>query len=230
MFTTKSLSSFPAPTFGSLTPNEGTPGYKITISGSNFGATQGLGAVYFGSTQAGIASWSDSSISAYVPNGLSSGTITVSVSGTSGASAGGSSFTVQGLGTPLSRTGWTATASDVSPYGDVPGNMLDGSIDTRYSSGTGQYNGLWIQVDMGQAQTFDKLMLDSGSSIGDYAQSADVYVSIDGTTWTKLSSIVADGQQVQLAAFATQTARYIKVVNTGTSGSWWSIAELNAYN
>jgi hypothetical protein len=55
-------------------------------------------------------------------------------------------------------------------------------------------------------------------------------VSADGSSWTKVSSIVADGQQIQLASFPTQTARYIKVISTGSSGNWWSIAEFNAYN
>jgi O-glycosyl hydrolase len=231
MFTTKALSSYPAPAFGSLTPAQGIPGYKFTITGSHFGATQGLGTVYFGSTQARIDSWSDTSISAYVPDGLPTGTYAVSVNGAGGQAAGGSTFTVNGLGTALSRSGWTPTASDISPYPtDVLANMLDGDTDTRYSSGKAQYSGMWIQVDMGQAQTFDKVVLDSGSSTGDYARSADVYVSSDGTNWTKVSSIVSDGQQIQLASFPTQTARYVKVVNTGSVGNWWSIAEFNAYN
>jgi O-glycosyl hydrolase len=231
MFTTKSLSSYPTPAFGSLTPTSGIPGYEFTITGTHFGATQGLGTVYFGSNQAKIGSWSDTSISAYVPSGLPSGTYTVSVNGAGGQSAGGSTFTVNGLGTALSRTGWTPSASNISPYPtDVLTNMLDGDTDTRYSSGTAQTSGMWVQVDMGQAQTFDKVVLDSGDSTGDYARSTDVYVSSDGTTFTKVASIVSDGQQIQLASFAAQTARYIKVVNTGSSGNWWSIAEFNAYN
>ena len=113
--------------------------------------------------------------------------------------------------------------------GDVPGNMLDGNSNTRYSSGTGQYDGLWFPVDMGQTQTFDKIVLDSGSSIGDYARSADVYVSTDGTDWTKVSSVVRRSTS-PTGSFPTQTARYIKVVNTGNAGSWWSVAEFNVYN
>jgi hypothetical protein len=133
------------------------------------------------------------------------------------------------LASALPRTGWVATASDASSS-DAPGNMLDGDSGTRYSSGTGQYNGLWMQVDMGQTQTFGKIVLDAGSSTGDYARSVDVYVSADGTDWTKVSS-VTDGQRVQLVSFPTQTARYIKVVNTGDFASnWWSIAEFNVYN
>ncbi|MFC5467297.1 discoidin domain-containing protein [Cohnella suwonensis] len=230
MFTTKDSSGLPTPVFSSLTPNEGLAGSMVTINGSNFGSIQGFGTVNFGSIPAIIGSWSDSSITAYVPNGLPSGPVAVSVNGSSGEYAGGSSFNVRILPPALSKTGWTVTATDVSPYGDVPGNMLDGDINSRYSSGTGQYNGLSFTVDMEQTQTFNKIMLDSGSSNGDYARSADVYVSADGIDWTKVSSIVSDGQLIQLAGFATQTARYIKVVNTGSAGNWWSIAEFNVYN
>jgi len=142
--------------------------------------------------------------------------------------AGGSATPV--YGTPLSRTGWTPTASNTSPWlNDALANMLDGDFSTRYSSGAGQAPGQWVEVDMGQAQTFDTVALDSGGSTGDYARSADFYVSSDGTNWTKVASI-ASGQPVEVVTFATQTARYIKVVNTGTAGNWWSIAEFNVYD
>lgn len=227
MFTTTNTSSLRQPALGSLTPNTGMAGQTITINGSNFGNVQGLGTVDFGSNPGSIRSWSDSSIGVMVPNGLQSGTVTVSVYGSNGLFAGNASFTVNNP-PALPRTGWVAAASDVSPYGDVPGKMLDGNLNTRYSSGTGQHNGLWITVDMGQPQTFDELAMDSGTSAGDYARSADVYVSTDGTNWTKVSSIVGNGP-LEIAAFPVQTARYIKVVNTGSSGSWWSIAEFNVY-
>jgi hypothetical protein len=187
--------------------------------------------VYFGTVHAKIDTWSETSISAYVPDGLPSGKYDVSVIGAGGELAGGAPFTVTGLGTSLDREGWTATASDVSPWPtDVVEHMLDGDTDSRYSSGTGQQNGMWIQVDMAKPQTFNRVVLDSGSSTGDYARSADVYVSSDGTSWTKVASVAASGQQIELASFATQTARYLKVVNTGSSGNWWSIAELGVYN
>ena len=231
MFTTQSLSSFPTPTFGTMTPTRGIPGYKFKITGSHFGDTQGLGTVYFGSVHAKIDSWSDTTISAYVPDGLASGTYDVSVIGAGSEPAGGAPFTVTGLGTPLDRRGWTATASDVSPWPtDVLDHLLDGDTDSRYSSGTGQHSGMWLQVDMQQQQTFNRVVLDSGSSIGDYAKSADVYVSSDGSNWTKVASVLATGQQIELASFSTQTARYLKVVNTGTSGNWWSVAELSVYD
>ncbi|MER6572338.1 IPT/TIG domain-containing protein [Streptomyces sp. NPDC001093] len=111
----------------SLTPKQGIPRCRFTISGSGFGDAQGLGTVRFGSAYAEIESWSDTSINAYVPNGLSLGTFKVSVNDASGADAGGSSFDVDvvDLGTALPRTGWTPTASNASA-GDAPGNMLTG--------------------------------------------------------------------------------------------------------
>ena len=72
------------------------PRSKFTIRGSGFGDAQGLGTVYFGSSYAEIDTWSDTSISAYVPKGLPAGKVTVSVKGTSGADAGGSQYNPYG--------------------------------------------------------------------------------------------------------------------------------------
>jgi hypothetical protein len=230
MFTTSSLSGFAAPVFSSMTPVSGLPGYLVTISGTHFGATQGLGTVTVGSIPAGISSWSDTSIAAYVPQGVPAGANAVSVNGgNNGAYAGGSSFNATNLGTKLSRTGWVASASVTDIYGDVAANMLDGDRNSRWSSGAGESRTMWVQVDLGSNKTFNKVVLDSGSSPTDYARGADVYVSTNGSTFTKVGSVTVDGQPVQLATFATQTARYIQIKSTSTSGNWWSIAEFNVY-
>jgi O-glycosyl hydrolase len=231
MFTTHQRPASASPTFGALAPTRGLPGYRLTITGTDFGKSQDWGTVFFGSAPARIESWSDTRIVAIAPRGLPSGKYQVSVNGSGGEPTGGASFTLRGLGTPLDRDGWTATASDVSPWdADAVAHVVDDDIDTRYASGTGQYDGMSLQVDMGQPQTFNRLVLDSGSSFGDTARSADVYVSNDGADWTKVASVLASGQPVQLASFPEQTARYIKVVNTRSAGNWWSIAEFMVYH
>jgi O-glycosyl hydrolase len=231
MFTTRGQSTSPTPTFGNLAPSRGLPGYRLTITGTHFGETQDWGTVSFGSVPARIESWSDTRIIALVPRGLPSGKYQVSVNAASGEPAGGAIFSLRGLGTPLDRDGWIATASDVSPWpADVVEHVLDGDIDSRYASGTGQYDGMSLEVDMGEPQTFNRVVLDSGSSFGDTARSADIYVSSDGETWTKVTTVLASGQPVQLASFPEQTARYIKVVNTRGAGNWWSIAEFMVYH
>jgi O-glycosyl hydrolase len=231
MFTTHAPESSPAPAFGALSPTRGLPGYRLTITGSHFGESQDWGTVLFGSVPARIESWSDTRIVAIVPRGLPSGSYQVSLNGSGGEPAGGAAFTLRGLGTPLDRDGWTATATDVSTWpADAVGHVLDGDIDTRYASGTGQYDGMSLQVDMGQPQAFNRVVLDAGSSFNDTTRSADIYVSSDGQAWTKVTSVLASGQPVQLASFPEQTARYIKVVNTRSAGNWWSIAEFGVYH
>ena len=57
-----------APGATSLSPASGPPGTPVTISGVNFGATQGNSTVRFGSVTAPITYWSENSIAATVPN------------------------------------------------------------------------------------------------------------------------------------------------------------------
>jgi len=137
-------------------------------------------------------------------------------------------------GTALTRTGWTASASS-SSGSDIPANMLDGNTATRWSSGQGQANGQSFTIDMGQARTFTGLTMDSATSYGDYAHGYKVYDSNDGTHW---SSAVASASGIAYAScydflyvtFPAQTARYIKVVETDSANTWWSIHEVNVYN
>jgi lysophospholipase L1-like esterase len=137
-------------------------------------------------------------------------------------------------GTALDRTGWVASASS-SNGSDVPANMLDGSTGTRWSSGQGQSNGQWFVVDMGQTRTFTGLTMNSGTSYGDYAHGYKVYVSSDGGHW---GSAIASATGIAYATcynflyvtFPAQSARYLKVVETDSANTWWSIHEVNVYN
>ncbi|MEC0229497.1 discoidin domain-containing protein [Paenibacillus alba] len=127
----------------------------------------------------------------------------------------------------LDRTGWTATSSPTS--GDGPANLLDGSMSTRWSTGAPMVPGQSITVDMKAVQSFNKIVLDSTGSNQDYARGYEVYVSNDGTNWGTAIASGAGTGPVMSVSFAKQTARYIKVVQTSTSSSWWSVRELNVY-
>jgi hypothetical protein len=69
------------PSITSLSPNSGSGGTLVTITGSNFGATQGASAVSFNGTIASPSSWSATSIAAPVPTGATTGNVTVTVGG-----------------------------------------------------------------------------------------------------------------------------------------------------
>ena len=72
----------PPASVSTVSPNWGTPGTTVTITGSNFGTLQGTSSVAFGGVVASILDWSNGMIHAAVPNGISvSAPLTVTVNG-----------------------------------------------------------------------------------------------------------------------------------------------------
>jgi hypothetical protein len=129
---------------------------------------------------------------------------------------------------PLPRSGWTATASS-SASGDVPANALDGNSSTRWSTGAAQTNGQTFQVDMKTSNTFARITLDAATSTGDYPRGYQVFLSGDGVNFGSAIATGNGSSQLVSISFPSQTARYIKIVQTGSAGNWWSIHELNVY-
>jgi len=125
---------------------------------------------------------------------------------------------------PLSRSGWTAVGTPTG--GDVAANALDGNPATRWSTGAAMTNGMSFVVDMKNTQSFDEIsMLAGGAS--DYPRSFQVFVSNDGVNFGNAITSGTGGGTTVTAAFPPQSARFIKVVQTGTASNWWSIAEFN---
>jgi hypothetical protein len=128
--------------------------------------------------------------------------------------------------TALSRVGWVATASNTGGS-DVPARALDGNASTRWSSGAAMSNGMWLEVDMQTAQSFNEVTMDSGGSTNDYARGYQVFVSNDGVSFGSAIASGTGSAALITVQFPTQSARYIKIVQTGSASNWWSIAELN---
>jgi len=78
MFT---VTASPAPTITAISHNYGAPGAVDTITGTNFGASQGSSTVAFNGTVAKPTAWSATSISVPVPSGATTGNLVVSVGG-----------------------------------------------------------------------------------------------------------------------------------------------------
>ncbi|MGH9331934.1 MAG: beta strand repeat-containing protein [Vicinamibacterales bacterium] len=79
------------PSITTLNPTSGPVNWPVTISGSNFGATQGSSTVAFNGTAATATSWSTTSIGVTVPPGATTGPVVVTVGG---AASNGVPFTV----------------------------------------------------------------------------------------------------------------------------------------
>ena len=83
--------TLPAPTITTLNPTSGLVGTAVTITGTNFGSTQGTSSVTFNGTAATVTTWSATSIAATVPTGATTGSVVVTVGG---VASNGSAFTV----------------------------------------------------------------------------------------------------------------------------------------
>jgi len=139
-----------------------------------------------------------------------------------------------GIGTTLSRTLWASnlgtTASD-NP-GSI-GNLFDGSLTTRWSTGRLQTTdpAEWLEIDLGCLQSFSQVVLQNGAdpdNVNDYPRGYTFEVSTDNANWTQVAS--GTGSTITTIAFASVMARYIRVNQTATSTTnWWSIDELNVY-
>jgi hypothetical protein len=118
---------------------------------------------------------------------------------------------------------------------------LDADPGTRWSSGHQQGGTAgWIMIDMGVAQTFDTITLDSTQHCSNWPDTVDLFVSSDGVNW---GSAVATGngnpswptgsgscpyqETVYVQPSTAQTARYIKLQNrtgvTNNPSNFWSV-------
>jgi len=83
--------TIPGPSITSLNPTSGLVGASVTISGANFGPTQGTSSVSFNGIAATPTSWATGSIGLTVPTGATTGSVVVTVGG---AASNGVSFAV----------------------------------------------------------------------------------------------------------------------------------------
>ena len=109
------------PTISTLSPSSGPTGTSVTISGSNFGATQGSSTVTFNGTSATPTSWNSTSIVIPVPAAANTGNVVVTVGA---GSSNGMSFSVvpniTGL-SPLSGMAGTAITITGTGFGPAQG-------------------------------------------------------------------------------------------------------------
>jgi glucosylceramidase len=133
--------------------------------------------------------------------------------------------TPRGRYAPVAIPGATATAS---PAGETPAAAVDGDASTRWSSGTAQVPGQYLQVDLGATRVFDRVSVDSGGNLGDFARSWRLEASTDGAAWRELAAGTSTGQLTDIDVPRTE-ARFLRITSTGASGSWWSVADVRLY-
>ena len=125
----------------------------------------------------------------------------------------------------LDRALWKVTAS---PGNEDAAKAIDGDIKTRWGTGRGQKPDDWFMIDLGQARTLRRILLDAAQSTGDYPRGYRVMISDDGQAWRGPIGIGAEETQaLTVIPVLPTTGRYVKIIQTGADElMWWSIYEL----
>ena len=120
-----SPSAGPTPGLTGLSPTSGAGGTPVTITGTNFGTTQGLSSVTFNGVTAPVASWNAGSITATVPTQASTGNVVVTVNG---AASNGVNFTVTSLVVTLSPNRAAVTLSQNQQFSATANDPQNGGL------------------------------------------------------------------------------------------------------
>jgi glucosylceramidase len=122
-----------------------------------------------------------------------------------------------------------APAAAATSSTDGASAATDDDATTTWSTGAAQQAGQSLEVDLGARNDVHRLVLDTGVATGDYPRGYALYASSDGRHW---GAPVATGRgSGQLNSIDLPSpARYLRVVLTASSTSWWTVADLRAYS
>lgn len=139
-----------------------------------------------------------------------------------------------GLGFPLSKARWTVTAShfwdekskENKPTGRfVPALAADNDPASYWDSGNGDAPDRYLQIDLGEKQTFHQIVLDPRKDFLNFAPAYKIYVTSDpavaaGPTsgWGAPVAQGVNKQTVLRITFPVQNARYIRAALPGAPG------------
>jgi IPT/TIG domain len=203
-------SSTPPPTPGitSLSPASAAVGTAVTITGTNFGATQGTSTVTFDGTAATPTSWSATSIVVPVPAGANTGNVVVTVNAVASV---GAQFTV--LPTPI-----IINLSPSSAAVGTPVTITGTYFGATQSTSTVTFNGTTTTPTSWSAPSI-VVPVPAGATTG------NVVVTVNGVASVGVGfTVVQVSVSPQLAAVVvtTQTQQFTASV-AGGAGVTWSV-------
>jgi hypothetical protein len=157
---------------------------------------------------------------------------TAGTTGTAGAGGAAGTGGAAGMAVPgtysnwCSPVHWTYSAMTATHLNDLPSNVVDGNIVSRWSTGANQAPGQYFQIDFGGTVSLTQVVLDASNNVGDYPKGYDVGLSAAGTTFTSVGT-GAPTTPIVTVSFNAAQGRYLRITQTGTVTNWWSIDELH---
>ena len=160
-------------------------------------------------------------------------TTTTTAATTTTTVASGANCSAAISGTQLKESAFVASTNAPSSSTDAPQNAItnatDNGLTSRFSTDEVQAPGLYFRVNMGSAQSFNEIDMDSTNWPGDYAVGYSVQVSPNASTWSTVATCTGTGNP-EVVSFPAQTDQYVQVVlNAASTGSWWSIGQFKMY-
>ena len=169
------------PTITNFNPTSGPVGTVVTINGTNFSTTASSNTVKIGTASATVTTATATRITAMVPQGATTGAISVSVGG---KTATGSTFTITEVETPISVT-LSSTALTLYPYPQYTGTL-------EVTSDVGSETIVWSSSDETVAT------VDQNGLVTPLAAGTTTITATAGTVAANATITVADGPVTNL--------------------------------
>ncbi|GHS96682.1 hypothetical protein FACS189421_02140 [Bacteroidia bacterium] len=80
----------------------------------------------------------------------------------------------------IDRTNWSITAS---LHAENASLMIDGNLNTFWTTEAMMTAGQWVEIDMKEQQTFNQIVIEQGPKGGDYIRGYAVYVTNNRSDW-----------------------------------------------
>lgn len=130
------------------------------------------------------------------------------------------------LGSALTRSAWKVSASINTGNASA---AIDGNPTSRWYTGGPQMSGQWFTINFGKPEKIEQIILDVKASPGDSPQKYQLFVSDNGTDWYGPGVSGTGSDVMTIVSFPSSTVQYVRVVQTGSKGNWWSIHEVYAF-
>ncbi len=143
-------------TITAISPTSGPEGTLVTVTGTNFGATQGTSTLKFNGLVTAVTTWSNTQITVAVPKGATTGNVAVLVNK---VASNGKTFTVTGA---LTITSISPTSGAVGATVTITGTNFGATQGTS----TVKFNGKLVATYVSWSSSSIKVLVPSGATSG----------------------------------------------------------------